>query len=158
MISTLPRLLPPDNWWRLLPAIDTESVAIKSQTDNWHRSVAQCVCCLGLPLIRNYRDAAEFGWRVSQQTTEGTIKFLWAGDLITWMLHLSMRTRPIVDQPWPTQNPCYSYPVLQWEVNLFPVAHFSLLLHSATCSFPAMEGELTHIQGFLQLSDNVRML
>ena len=33
--------------------------------------------------------------------------------------------------------------------------HFGLLLQSATCSFLSMEGEHTHIQGFLQLFDNV---
>ena len=35
--------------------------------------------------------------------------------------------------------------------------HFSLLLQSITGSFLGMEGGLTHIQGFLQLSDNVGM-
>ena len=35
--------------------------------------------------------------------------------------------------------------------------HFGLLLQSVTCSFLTMEGELTHIQGFLWLSDNVEI-
>ena len=35
--------------------------------------------------------------------------------------------------------------------------YFGFLLQSSTCSFLGMEGELTHIQEFLQLSDNVGM-
>ena len=35
--------------------------------------------------------------------------------------------------------------------------YFGFLLQSSTCSFLGMEGELTHIQGFLQLSDNAGM-
>ena len=35
--------------------------------------------------------------------------------------------------------------------------HFGLLLQSVTCSFLGMEGGLTHIQGFLRLSDTVGM-
>ena len=33
--------------------------------------------------------------------------------------------------------------------------YFGFLLQMATCSFLGMEGDLTHIQEFLQLSDNV---
>ena len=33
--------------------------------------------------------------------------------------------------------------------------YFGFLLQMATCSFFAMEGDLTHIQEFLQPSDNV---
>ena len=35
--------------------------------------------------------------------------------------------------------------------------HFGLLLQLVTCSFLSMEGGLTHIQGFIQLSDKVGM-
>ena len=35
--------------------------------------------------------------------------------------------------------------------------YFGFLLQSAKCSFLGMEGKLTHIQGFLRLSDNVGM-
>ena len=36
--------------------------------------------------------------------------------------------------------------------------YFGFLLQLATCSFLGVDGELTHIQEFVQLSDNVGML
>ena len=35
--------------------------------------------------------------------------------------------------------------------------YFGFVLQSSTCSFLSMQGELTHIQGFLQITNNVEM-